>query len=88
MLKYYTHICVCMGTKTISLGEDAYNLLASHKSVSESFTDVVKRLAGHRSLSELAGILTTKESNDLRSHVARVRKEIDDSVKLVTKRLE
>ncbi|MFP8953847.1 antitoxin VapB family protein [Natrialbaceae archaeon A-arb3/5] len=33
-----------MGTKTISLREDAYNRLKDHKREGESFTDVVNRL--------------------------------------------
>lgn len=33
-----------MGSKTISLTEDAYNRLKDHKREDESFTDVVNRL--------------------------------------------
>lgn len=35
-----------MGTKTISLTEDAYDRLKDHKREGESFTDVVNRLTG------------------------------------------
>lgn len=45
-----------MATKTISLDEEAYEQLTSQKRAGESFSDVVKRLAGERSWTEVAGI--------------------------------
>lgn len=45
-----------MVTKTISLDEEAYERLRAHKREEESFSDVVKRLAGERSWTEVAGI--------------------------------
>lgn len=35
-----------MAVKNVALAEDAYKLLASHKRPGESFSDVVRRLAG------------------------------------------
>jgi predicted CopG family antitoxin len=45
-----------MATKTISLDEEAYERLAAEKRAGESFSDVVKRLAGERSWHDVAGI--------------------------------
>lgn len=35
-----------MGTKTITVTEEAYERLKAHKRENESFTDVIQRLAG------------------------------------------
>lgn len=45
-----------MATKTISLDEAAYERFRAEKREGESFSDVVKRLAGERSWREVAGI--------------------------------
>ncbi len=52
-------------SKSIRLSEDAYERLAAHKREGETFSDVVLRLAGERSLLELAGILSDEEADAL-----------------------
>ena len=62
-----------MGTKTIRLDDVAYERLASRKREGESFSDVVKRVAGERSLLELAGILSDEETDELETVIAERR---------------
>lgn len=44
-----------MGTKTISLSDEAYTRLKSEKKEGESFSEVVTRLTERKSLLEFAG---------------------------------
>ncbi|WP_418283045.1 antitoxin VapB family protein [Halorubrum sp. DTA98] len=60
-------------SKSIRLSEEAYDRLAAHKHEDETFSDVVLRLAGERSLLELAGILNDDEADALRQAVEERR---------------
>lgn len=62
-----------MGTKTISLADDAYEKLKSHKREGESFSDVVRRLAGGVSLAEYHGVLEEETAAELEGIVERRR---------------
>lgn len=69
-------------SKSIRLSEEAYERLAAHKGDDETFSEVVLRLAGERSLLELAGLLSDEEADALREAVAerreRSRDDLDD----------
>jgi predicted CopG family antitoxin len=69
-------------SKSIRLSEDAYERLAAHKREDETFSDVVLRLAGERSLMEIAGILTDEEADSMRAAVkerrAHRRRELEN----------
>jgi len=61
ILLFVTHIYphrLYMGSRNISISDEAYSRLAALKRSNESFTDVINRLAGKRSILELAGVLT------------------------------
>jgi predicted CopG family antitoxin len=60
-------------SKSIRLSDEAYERLAAHKREDETFSDVVLRLAGERSLLDLAGILSDEEADALRDAVAERR---------------
>jgi len=62
-----------MATKTISLDEEAYERLKAHKREGESFSDVVKRIAGERSWNEVAGILSADEAEQLEAVIEEGR---------------
>lgn len=73
-----------MASRTVNLADDAYELLRAQKREGESFSDVVRRLAGHRSLAELEGLLTPAQAKRVeaaiqegrrRSRARRVRQE-------------
>ncbi|QHS17154.1 antitoxin VapB family protein [Halopenitus persicus] len=56
-------------SKSIRLSEEAYDRLAAHKAEDETFSEVVLRLAGERSLLEIAGILSDEEADALRDAI-------------------
>jgi predicted CopG family antitoxin len=67
-----------MGTRNISISDEAYAKLAAMKGPKESFTDVINRLAGKKSVLDLAGVLSPKEAADLRSSVRFIRSQSED----------
>lgn len=67
-----------MPTRTVSLDEEAYEQLRAHKREGESFSDVVKRLTGERSWSEVAGILTDEEADALEAAIEAGRRRSRD----------
>ena len=63
-----------MATKTISITEEAYERLKMKKEKNESFTDVINRVTGKRSIMELAGILSNEEGEKLEKYIKERRK--------------
>ena len=65
-------------SKCIRLSEEAYERLEGRKHEDETFSDVVCRLAGERSLLELAGILTDEEAEAVSAAIAD-RRNVDST---------
>lgn len=67
-------------SKSIWLSEEAYERLAAHKQDGETFSDVVLRLAGERSLLELAGILSDEQADALEDAIEERRSRCRDDL--------
>ncbi|MFB6202531.1 MAG: antitoxin VapB family protein [Halorhabdus sp.] len=74
-------------SKSIRLSEEAYERLAAHKRDDETFSEVVLRLAGERSLLELAGILSDAEADALREAVAERRERRSEDLEETADRM-
>lgn len=55
--------------RNIRLTEDAYQRLKDRKQPGESFSDTVERIAGERSLLELAGLISDEEAEEMREAI-------------------
>jgi len=62
-----------MGTKTISITDEAYERLNSRKKDRESFSQVINRMTTKKSLAEFAGILGKKEASELERNIKKSR---------------
>lgn len=69
-----------MGTKNISISEEAYQRLASLKKPNESFTQVINRLTQKRSILELAGTLSEQEAEEIIENINLLRDESNKSL--------
>jgi predicted CopG family antitoxin len=76
-----------MGTKNISISEEAYERLAALKKPNESFTEVVNRLTRKKSILELAGTLTEKEGDETRREIKELRKASQRRINSSTRRV-
>jgi predicted CopG family antitoxin len=58
-----------MGTKTISLADDAYERLKERKREGESFSDVVRRLTDTTDLEKYHGVLSDETAEGLEKEI-------------------
>ena len=70
-----------MGSRNISISDEAYHKLRDMKMKNESFTDVINRLTKKTSILELKGPLSISEADSILN-------SIEESRKLSRKRLE
>ena len=67
-----------MGTKTISLADDAYERLKAAKRNDESFSDTVRRLTPGVHLAEYVGVIDDETADELEAIVTKRRIERTD----------
>lgn len=81
-----------MGTKTISLADDAYERLKAEKREGESFSDVVRRLTSGITLEEFYGVLDDETADELEEAIETRRREqteaMDERIQRLTDALE
>lgn len=77
-----------MGTKNISISEEAYERLSALKKPSESFTEVINRLTERRSILELAGVLTEQEGKELNETLSKLRGRSSERITSTTRKVE
>jgi len=73
-----------MGTKTISIMDDVYDLITRHKKASESFSDLFRREFNKKGkISDCAGLwshLSDKQIDDMKKSIKSLRKSTLDSM--------
>ena len=67
-----------MATKPTSLDEDAYERLKARKREGESFSEVVKRIAGERFWTEVADTLSNEEAEQFDGIIEEARERFRD----------
>lgn len=67
-----------MGTKTVRLEEDVYEMLTSRKRDDETYSEAVERLVGGRSIVELAGVYTEEETRKVEESLKRKYEREDE----------
>lgn len=68
-------------TKTISLSDEAYDILKRMKTGKESFSDTIKKLAGRGKLSEVLDIYPEIMDKEYEKSAKELRKKIDARLK-------
>lgn len=79
-----------MVTKTLTITEDAYGLLAESKLESESFSEEIRRIMGEKkskSLMDFFGVLSEEEGDDILMVLEKKRDENRKYLKLRKKEL-
>lgn len=73
-----------MGTKSVRLDEDVYELIESRKREDETFSEAIERLLRPPPLTDLAGILSDQEAEEFREVIEHVDAlDVEDHDRLV-----
>jgi len=62
-----------MATKTVSITDEAYDILKAKKEEAESFSEVIIRLSGKKKLASFAGVLSKKTADAIEEEMGKVR---------------
>lgn len=79
---------MCMATKTITIMDDAYQLLADNKLENESFSEEIRRIFSQQNkkkLKDFFGILSKEAGKELISNYEKIKQE---QLKLTKKRIQ
>ena len=66
-----------MATKNISITEEAYRRLAALGEANESFSQIITRLTGRKSLMKFAGVLSDRSASKMEKRIGRNLKRFD-----------
>jgi len=70
-----------MGSKTISVSDEAYARLKAKKKPGESFSDTINRLTARKRLSEIAGVLDEEDIKVIEKAVATIRSQSRERIR-------
>lgn len=76
-----------MGSKTISVSDEAYARLKAKKKPGESFSDTINRLTAKKRLSEIAGVLDEEDIKVIEKAVAAIRSQSRERISELVKEM-
>jgi predicted CopG family antitoxin len=76
-----------MGSRNISISDEAYLRLSELKSKNESFTDVIYRLTNRTNVLDLKGILKEEEGRILEENIKKSRTLSKERIDKITNEL-
>lgn len=74
--------------RNVRLTEEAYQCLKNRKRPGESFSDTVERIAGERSLLDLAGIPSEEEAEEMREAIRESEDRSRERLDRLTDRMD
>ena len=77
-----------MGTKTITITNEAYEKLAHLKIERESFSEVINRITSKNSIAELIGLLSNNEAEELKGYIKNTRKRMRKRMEEISVKLQ
>ncbi|MGC8506358.1 MAG: antitoxin VapB family protein [Thermoplasmata archaeon] len=76
-----------MGSKNISISDEAYLRLSELKAKNESFTDLIYRLTNRTNVLDLEGIIKEEEGKSLEKNIRKSRRLSKERIDRITKEL-